>query len=64
MTPAGGGDFRLCYRPEGSLNYVTDGLLAVNTAFYGTANTPINVSAPGLLQDAVDVDGARVHARW
>ena len=54
----GGGDFRLHYRPEGSLNYVTDGLLAVNTAFYGTVNTPISVSAPGLLQDAVDVDGS------
>ena len=54
----GGGDIRLHYRATGTLNYVTDGLLAVNAAFYGTANRPISVSAPGLLQDAVDIDGS------
>ena len=48
--PAGGGDFRLHYREGGTLNYVTDALLAVDQTYNGTANTPLTVAAPGLLK--------------
>jgi len=57
FSSAGGGEFRLFQRADGTILYATGQMEAVDDLYTATVNTPLTVSAPGVLGNDADVFG-------